>query len=199
MSDTILQNLSRRGFLERTLAAAGAAPLVPALLLPCVHTVHADAAEAGRTSGYRALDADEAAFTESMVRTLCPADHLSPDGVTCGLARLVDRQFGEGAGTPLEAAQERFFKAGLRAADAECRERHGVRFDQLAPERAREFIRDVAAGRVEGEFPLTAWFTEIVGPLLTRACFAGSVYDLYGSRVYWKVFGYSGGSTASST
>jgi gluconate 2-dehydrogenase gamma chain len=149
---------------------------------------------AGPVSRYRSLNPDEAAFTETMVNVLCPADHLTQDGVTCGLAIFVDRQLAGGfdaaAAQSTHAAREQLFKAGIAAANAACQERFGVRFDRLAPSDARRFLRDIAAGRVtDAPFPLASWSTEIVDPLLVRACFAGPVYAAYGSKLFWKLFG----------
>jgi gluconate 2-dehydrogenase gamma chain len=140
------------------------------------------------------LRPDEVAFTEAMVHVLCPADHLTPDGVTCGLAIFVDRQlageFDAGAEHPAPAAQEQLFKAGVAAANAACQERFGVGFDRLAPSAAREFLRDIAAGRIaDAQFPLASWSTQIVDPLLMQACFAGPIYDAYSSKMFWKLFG----------
>ena len=38
---------------------------------------------------------DEAAFVEVVVNALCPADHLTPDGVTAGLAAAIDAQLSD--------------------------------------------------------------------------------------------------------
>lgn len=42
--------------------------------------------------GYQFFSTGEAAFIEALVNTMCPADSLTADGVTCGLATFMDRQ-----------------------------------------------------------------------------------------------------------
>src|SRR6058998_710148 len=48
--------------------------------------------------GYQFFSAEEAAFVEAVVSTMCPADDLTPDGVACGLATYMDRQLAGGFG-----------------------------------------------------------------------------------------------------
>lgn len=197
-------SVSRRRFLGRTLAAAAAAPLVPALASPLVAEAIDDAADrtmsvlpskvhlkADRTSAtatYRSLTASEAAFTEAMVNALCPADALTPDGVTSGLAAFIDAHLAGDvdAGAP---GQRELFRAGLVAADTACLSRHGVPFAALPIDQARAFLRDLRAGEVSAAFPLAAWSIGIVDPLLTQACFSGSIYAQYDGRMFWKLFG----------
>jgi gluconate 2-dehydrogenase gamma chain len=131
---------------------------------------------AGAIAPYRTLNASEAAFTEAMVNAFCPADRLTPNGVDCGLAASIDRQL---AGVAL--TQQQFFKGGIAAMNAACEERFACRFDQLAPAEASAYLREVAA----------AWLNQIVDPLLIQASFAGPVYDRYGNRVFWKLFGHT--------
>lgn len=196
--------VSRRRFLGRTLAVAAAAPLVPALASPVVAEAIDHAA--GRTmpalpskdhlkvdptsaaATYRSLTASEAAFTEAMVIALCPADALTPDGVTSGLAAFIDAHLAGDidAGAP---GQRELFRAGLVAADAACLSRYGVPFATLPADRARTFLRDLRTGAVPATFPLAAWAAEIVDPLLKQACFSGSIYAQYDGRMFWKLFG----------
>jgi gluconate 2-dehydrogenase gamma chain len=148
----------------------------------------------------------EAAFTETMVNVRCPADHLTPDGTTCGLARFIDRQlagsFGGGCaqgawenGSPglcaqLPLTQEQFFKAGIAAANTACEQRFGARFDRVAASDAAAFLHDIAAGRVvDADLPLESWFADVVEPMLVNACFTGPVYEGYTNKVFWKLFG----------
>jgi gluconate 2-dehydrogenase gamma chain len=160
-------------------------------------------------SAYASLSPEEAAFTETMVNALCPADHLTPNGVACGLATVIDRKlagdFGRGCAgaawehagpgpvTHLPLTQEQFFKAGIAAINAACRKQFNVRFDQLPAADARRFLHQIAAGDVtDSDLPLASWFNDLVDPLLVQACFVGSVYDAYDNRVFWKLFGHAG-------
>src|ERR1700744_3223268 len=79
----------RRAFLRAVAALATAAALPEAV--PAQTAGPAPAPDAG-VAPYLALDEEEASFTEALVDTLCPADHLTPSGTACGLALFFDRQ-----------------------------------------------------------------------------------------------------------
>jgi gluconate 2-dehydrogenase gamma chain len=131
------------------------------------------------------LTAAELAFIDTMVNAVCPADDLTPDGVTCGLAAGIEQHL---VGESHPPGRRAMFAAGVDAADEACRLRLGVPFRRLSPHIARQFLRDLAAGDLATDFPLASWFSETVNPLLTQACFSGAVYDSHGSRVFWKLF-----------
>jgi gluconate 2-dehydrogenase gamma chain len=178
-----------------------------------VAVLAANAPSVDAATDYRSLSPDEAVFTETMVNVLCPADHLTPNGVTCGLARLIDRQLAGDFGTDggrcapvawaheeaqsrsqLPLTPEQFFKDGIAAANRACQERFRLRFDQLAASDASAFLRDIAGGRViDAQMSLVTWSNQLVDPLLIQACFAGPIYDGYCNRVFWKLFGHPGG------
>jgi gluconate 2-dehydrogenase gamma chain len=179
--------VSRRGFLGGTFALAGALPFAPTLS-EAASTAGPTASAVPPVSRYRSLTAAEAAFTEAMVNTLCPADHLTPDGVTSGLADFIDAHLAGDVDAAVHGQRE-LFKAGVAAADTACRHRFGVSFDRLAPADARQFLRRMAAGEIHAEFPLAAWSSDVVEPLLKQACFSGSIYAAHGSRMFWKLFG----------
>lgn len=162
--------------------------------------------------GYQLLGAAEAAFVETLVDVMCPADALSPRGTDCGLAVFIDRQlagaFGQGErlyrqgpwrpgrpehGYQLPLTPEQFFRAGLAAANAACQARHGRRFDALTAAEADAFLQAVAAGEViDQRVPLAEWFNELVYPLFVQACFADPLYGGNRGKVFWKMIGYPG-------
>jgi gluconate 2-dehydrogenase gamma chain len=208
---------ARRDILKRMAAAAGAAPLAPALIATSATTqaIAQPAAAHAPTqpeSGYQSLGPDEAAFVEALVNVMCPADHLTPSGVDCGLAIYIDRQlaggFGQGdrlymqgpwrkgkpqLGYQLPLTPEQFFKAGLAAANAACKARHGKPFFALAPADADAFVNDIAAGKVtDPRVPLAQWFNGLVYPLFTQACFADPIYGGNRDKVFWRMIGYPG-------
>ena len=203
MNESSIKRPTRRGFLENAVALTGVIPLMPRLvmrnlsLFSAASTKTAAVAETpriDRASPYRSLNRDEAAFTEAMVSVLCPADHLTPDGVTCGLVIVMDRKLTNEVGTGV-----RDFKAGIAAANRACQERFGVRFDQLSAPEAGGFLRDIAADRVRADVSLASWLNERVNPLLMQACFAGPIYDGYCNKVFWKIFGHPGKPTTYRT
>jgi gluconate 2-dehydrogenase gamma chain len=162
--------------------------------------------------GYTCFGPPEASFVEALVNVMCPADGLTPNGVDCGLAVFMDRQltggFGKGErlymrgpwlqgkpqhGYQLPLTPEQFFKVGIAAADAACRERYGKNFDELAGNEADGFLHDLAASKISDKrVPLASWFNELVYPLFVQACFSDPIYGGNVGKVFWRMIGYPG-------
>jgi len=213
----------RRDVLKQIATVTGAAPLsanvLGATAAVATVAVQADSASAQGSAtaapspaGYQSLGPDEAAFVEALVNVMCPADHLTPNGVDCGLATFIDRQlaggYGQGKnlyrrgpwkkGKPQFGYQhpltpEQFFKAGITAVNAACKARFGKEFDALAPQDADLFLRDLSAGKVtDPRVPLGEWFNELAYPLFVQACFADPIYGGNDGKVFWRMVGYPG-------
>jgi gluconate 2-dehydrogenase gamma chain len=206
---------ARRGFLKMV-SATTALPLVggaAAMVSKPVGAAPAAASpESAPTLGYLSFSRDEAAFVETMVNIMCPADTYTASGVDCGLATYIDRQlagdFGKGAkrymrgpwqagkpqhGLQLPLSPEQFFKAGLEAVNAACAAKFGKPFDQVSAADADSFLSDLAAGKVsDARLPLGTWFNELVYPLFAQACFADPIYGGNSGKVFWKLIGYPG-------
>jgi gluconate 2-dehydrogenase gamma chain len=217
--------LDRRDVLKRIATVAGSAPLSSGVLGTTVATAAATVAmqpdpasaqtsapAAAVPAGYQCLGPDEAGFVEAFVNVMCPADHLTPNGVDCGLATFIDRQLAGGYGQgenlymhgpwkkgkpqfgyqlPLTPAQ--FFKAGIAAANAACQTRFGKTFDALSAGDADLFLHDLAAGKVsDPRVPLGEWFNELAYPLFMQACFADPIYGGNNDKVFWRMIGYPG-------
>jgi gluconate 2-dehydrogenase gamma chain len=206
---------ARRGFLKMV-SATTALPLVggaAAMVSKPVGAAPATAPpESAPTPGYLSFSRDEAAFVETMVDIMCPADAYTRSGVDCGLATYIDRQlagdFGKGAkrymrgpwqagkpqhGLQLPLSPEQFFKAGLEAVNAACAAKFGKPFDQVSAADADSFLSDLAAGKVsDARLPLGTWFNELVYPLFAQACFADPIYGGNSGKVFWKLIGYPG-------
>jgi gluconate 2-dehydrogenase gamma chain len=218
MSKDAQQAGTRRRFLKQVVSASGALPLAQglaggaALTSLAVAAAPTPAAIAGPVVGYVSFSQDEAAFVETMVNTLCPADEFTPNGVDCGLAIYIDRQlagdFGHGAkrylrgpwqqGKPQQGYQlpmtpERYFKAGLEAANLACVAKNGKGFDQITAAQGDAFLTDLSTGKIpDARPPLAAWFNDLVYPLFQQACFADPVYGGNNNKVFWKMIGYPG-------
>lgn len=210
----------RRGFLKRVVTVSGSLPFAQGLaggvaaatLLAPASAAAATPSAVNEVVGYTSLSPEEAAFTESMVNVMCPADSYTPNGVDCGLAIYIDRQlagsFGKGAkrylrgpwaqgkpqhGYQLPLTPEQYFKAGVAAVMQASQGRFGKPFDRLAPAQADAFLKDLASGKVaDPELNLAAWFNELVYPLFEQACFADPIYGGNHDKVFWKVIGYPG-------
>src|SRR6218665_3266829 len=101
MGDDMHHPPPRRHCLRRAISVAGAAPLSSRLGLaagagPARGSTAPKSANTPAAMpapvGYQCFSADEAAFTETMVNVMCPADQFTPNGVDCGLAIFIDRQ-----------------------------------------------------------------------------------------------------------
>jgi gluconate 2-dehydrogenase gamma chain len=222
MADGEAAKFARRDVLKQIATVAGSAQLAPAAVATAatagaVGAAHAEpsATMAPATTppaGYQSLSLDEAAFVEALVNVMCPADHLTPNGVDCGLAVFMDRQlaggFGQGErlythgpwkkgkpqfGYQLPLTPEQFFKVGVAAANAACRKQSGKSFDALARAEADAFLAQLASGKVTDErVPLASWFNELVYPLFEQACYADPIYGGNNGKVFWRMIGYPG-------
>ena len=215
MSDDTVEK--RRGFLRQMVGVGSALPLAGGIAASVPTSAVAQAAPVaapGATPliGYVSFSQDEAAFVETMVTVMCPADAYTPSGVDCGLPIYIDRQlagdFGRGAkrymqgpwqqGRPQQGYQlpltpEQYFKAGIAAANAACMARHGKPFDQVTPAQASAFLDDLGSSKIaDATPPLGPWFNELVYPLFTQACFADPIYGGNVGKVFWKLVGYPG-------
>src|SRR5258706_144701 len=209
----------RRGFLKRVAAVSGALPFTGGLAcgvavasLTAAQSAPAaeGAAQVNAVVGYNSLSPDEAAFVETLVNIMCPADEYTPNGVYCSLATYIDRQlagsFGKGAGRYLRGpwpqgkphdgyqlplTPEQHFKAGVAAVAQACQTKFGKSFDQIPPANANGFLRDVAGAKVPDlESNLASWFNELVYPLFTPACFADPIFGGDVDQVFWEIVGY---------
>lgn len=208
---------TRRRFLGRAAAmaslgpiAAGAASAAPLATLGNVSAPRTGSRELtphAPAPGYATLRADEAAFAEALVRALCPSDRLTPDGVACGLAREIDRELSgaladahasfapihweHSAGESQDTSADRhFFAAGVAAINAVSRDQRGVEFAELAPASALTLLADIESSQVaHARFPLAAWLTHFVQPLVVGAALAEPIHREHSNRVFWKVIG----------
>jgi gluconate 2-dehydrogenase gamma chain len=220
MSEKEAATFARRDILKQIATVASAAPLTTALgattaTTAAVVSIQAEAAPAAApvaAAGYQSLSPTEAAFVEALVNVMCPADHLTPNGVDCGLATFIDRQlaggFGQGEnvymhgpwrqgkpqlGYQLPLTPEQFFKAGVAAANTVCRTRYGKDFDALPATDAEAFLQDLAKGKVtDPRVPLGLWFNDLAYPLFVQACFADPIYGGNSDKVFWRMIGYPG-------
>jgi gluconate 2-dehydrogenase gamma chain len=222
MADGEGAKFARRDVLKQIATVAGTAQLAPAAVATAATAAAVGTAQAeppaaptsvpAPLAGYQSLSLDEAAFVEALVNVMCPADHLTPNGVDCGLAVFMDRQlaggFGQGErlymhgpwkkgkpqfGYQLPLTPEQFFKVGVAAANAACRKQLGKSFDALAPAQAEAFLTQLAGGKVVDErVPLGSWFNELVYPLFEQACYADPIYGGNDGKVFWRMIGYPG-------
>lgn len=187
MRDGHAFRVSRRSFITNAVNAAAVLPLTAVALAASTDglTVHVDAP--ARAHGYRALSARDAAIVETLVTALCPADAVTDDGVSSGLATFIDAYL---AGDVEVAvfSHPQLLRAGFTALDDFSRARLNEPFDLLSAADAGRLLAGVRCGDGDDTFPLSTWNTEVLEPVLRQACFAGPIYDRYGSRMFLKLF-----------
>jgi gluconate 2-dehydrogenase gamma chain len=87
--------LDRRDFLKGAVvggaAAAGTAAIAPADMAQAQQTAGPANAAGPTAIGYIFLDLEEAAFVESLVDHMVPADELTPKGTDLGINIYIDR------------------------------------------------------------------------------------------------------------
>ena len=205
----------RREFLQRAIVMAGAAPLVGTASLAAASPAAPAAstpAESPETRGYQSFSPEEAAFVETMVEIMCPADHLTAGGVDCGLALFIDRQlagaYGKGdrlyqrgpwktgkpqLGYQLPLTPEDYFKLGLAAANHACQQKHGKAFADLPATDGDAFLTLLGDGKItDPRVVLADWFNDLVYPLFVQACYADPMYGGNKDKTFWKMIGYPG-------
>lgn len=206
----------RRGFLKHIALASSALPVVAGSALGlapgAVSAAPAAVPAVNNVFGYQSLGPDEAAFVETLLNVMCPADAHTPNGVDCGLAIYIDRQlagsFGQGArrylrgpfqaGVPAQGEQspmtpEQHFKAGVAGVDAALKARGSAPLSQLAPAQVDAVLHELAEGRLRSPaLNLQVWFNELLYPLFTEACFADPLYGGNFNKVFWKLIGFPG-------
>ncbi len=190
-----MEKPSRREFIVHSVALTGFVPVARGFL--SVSRGSAAGVEAGARPGEvwpsRSLSRHEAAFTEAMVRTLCPEDHLTPDGAACGLAAAIDLElagdYGKRPSPEPFQTREQFYRMGIAALDRACETEHAVRFAQLDAPRAAAFLRAARSG--SGSFADVlpeSWSYPFLERLLVRASFSAPIYNRYNNKVFWKLF-----------
>ena len=160
---------------------------------------------------YTFLTAPEAAFIETAVDRLIPADDLTPGGTDCGVATFIDRQlagaWGSGdrmymqgpwqKGAPTQGYQSpmtpaEFFRAGIAACNAYCRKTFQKEFDRLTVDQQVKFLQDLEQGRISlSEVGAQEFFNLLLATTM-QGFFADPVYGGNRDKVAWKMVGFPG-------
>ena len=159
------QGVGRREFLKGA-AVAGAASVASApAILPEPAQAQQAAAAAPTAAGYSFLNLEEAAFVETLVDHMVPADELSPKGTDIGINTYIDRAlssaWGKGdrlymqgpwkVGVPSQGYQlpltpAQLYRAGIEATNEHCRKTYGGRtFDRLTEAQREEVLQGLSS------------------------------------------------------
>jgi gluconate 2-dehydrogenase gamma chain len=85
------QEFDRRGFLKGAVVGGAAAASAATIATPEIAQAEAAPAAAPDAAGYAFFNLDEAAFIESLVDHMIPADEVSPKGTDLGVNVYIDR------------------------------------------------------------------------------------------------------------
>jgi gluconate 2-dehydrogenase gamma chain len=205
---------NRRDFLK-TVGTVGATGIAAAVGGEAVEA-QAPATAAAKTAApvshaYAFLTAPEAAFIEAAVDRFIPADELTPSGTDCGVAVFIDRQlagaWGSGdrtymqgpwqKGVPTQGYQSpltpaEFFRAGIAAANADCRKTLQKDFDRLTADQQIKVLQDMEQGRMTFEGISAQEFFNLLLATTMQGFFADPVYGGNRDKVAWKMIGFPG-------
>jgi len=209
------RGVGRREFLKGA-AVAGAASVAsaPAILPePAQAQAQAQTAAAPAAQGYSFLNLEEAAFVETLVDHMVPADELSPKGTDIGINIYIDRALSsawgkgdrlymqgpwkpgvpsQGYQLPLTPAQ--LYRAGIEATNAHCRKTYGGRtFDRLTEAQREEVLQGLSSARItfDSGLPVRAFWTVLYQSVM-EGMFADPIYGGNRNKAGWKLIGFPG-------
>ena len=199
-----MERVSRRAFLK------GASAVAATAVLPGCNSAQSKDAPAPQT--YTFFNSEEAAFVETAVARLIPADDLGAGALEAGVPFFIDRQlsgaWGAGAGlyragpwqrgVPEQGYQLPFtpaelFRNALRAINQDIASR-GTRFAELDPEqqdRYLEGLEDDENVRDLGGVPSNVFFQSL-HTLTLEGFFSDPVYGGNRNMVGWQLVGFPG-------
>src|SRR5258708_25973413 len=161
------QEFDRRGFLRGAVVGGAAAASAATIATPEIAQAEAAAAAAPAAAGYAFFNLDEAAFIETLVDHMIPADEISPKGTDLGVNVYIDRALAGGWGKrdrlymqgpckqgapsqgyhlPLTPAQ--LYRAGIEATNAHCRKAYGKSFDRIEVAQRQEVLVGLSSGKI---------------------------------------------------
>ncbi|HEY1544301.1 MAG TPA: gluconate 2-dehydrogenase subunit 3 family protein [Xanthobacteraceae bacterium] len=217
------QAFGRRDFLKTAVVGGAAAAATgiqeaqaqqpPAAATPPATAPAAAAAPAAAPPAtYEFLNLEEAAFVETLVDHMVPADRLSPKGTDLGINIYIDRAlagaWGKGdrlylqgpwkRGVPNQGYQlpltpAELYRAGIAATNAHCRKMFGKLFDQLDAAQREQVLVGLSTGKItfdDGLPARTFWGT--VYQTVQEGMFADPIHGGNRDKAAWKMLGFPG-------
>ena len=215
-----MSKISRRS-LVKSAGALGAVSLSPAALAQTADTapsLHRHVAQSTASAAQRALEqstylflnADEAAFIESAIARLIPADDRWPGALEAGVANFIDKQLGGawGAGerlyrsgpwqpgTPSQGYQlpltpAEFFRTAIAAINKELAVKQ-TPFASMTAQEQDAYLRELETGDRElGGIPAKEFFAQLWESTL-EGFFGDPVYGGNRDMVSWRMVGFPG-------
>jgi len=200
-------NFGRRDFLKSAVigGAAAATASLPA-------QVAAQSNAAAPAAGYIILTPEEAAFVETLVDHMIPADRHTPKGTDLGVNTYIDRALAGGwgkgdrlymqgpwaPGVPEQGYQlplipADLYRNGIAATNRHCVKTYGKPFDQVTETQREELLKNLDGGKVVFEGGLSSRvFFGIVYQTVMEGMFADPIYGGNKDKAGWKMVGFTG-------
>src|SRR5438067_6063966 len=200
------QGLGRRDFLKSAVVGGAAAASAVAPVLP-QSAQATEPAAAPAVTGYAFLNLDEAAFVETLVDHMVPADELSPKGTDLGINIYIDRALAgawgkgdrlymqgpwkigvpsQGYQLPLTPAQ--LYRAGIEATNGYCQKTYGKTFEHLSEQQREEVLVGLSAGRITfNGGPPARVFWNVVYQTIMEGMFSDPIYGGNSNKAGWKL------------
>jgi gluconate 2-dehydrogenase gamma chain len=203
--------LDRRDFIKgAVVGGAAAAAATPATEFAQARTVAPAAAP--QTAGYEFLNLDEAAFVETLVDHMVPADEISPKGTDLGVNIYIDRALARGwgkgdrlyiqgpwkQGTPSQGYQlpltpAQLYRAGIEATNTHCRKAYGEPFDRIAPAQREEVLIGLSTGKIvfDNGLPVREFWTTLYQTVV-EGIYSDPIYGGNRNKAGWAIIGFPG-------
>jgi gluconate 2-dehydrogenase gamma chain len=211
------QKLDRRDFLKSAVAggaaaAGGSVAIVTPEIAQAEPAAPAAAAVASQAAGYTFLNLDEAAFVESLVDHMVPADEISPKGTDLGVNIYIDRAlagaWGKGErlymqgpwrqGTPSQGYQlpltpAQLYRAGIEATNAHCRKVYGKSFDRIEDAQRQEVLVGLSTGKItfDDGLPVRVFWTTLYQTVI-EGMYSDPIYGGNRNKAGWAIIGFPG-------
>lgn len=197
-------------------AATGALPLSHAAATDSMSGMHHAAPKPADPADelapvYQFLNGDEAAFVETAVDTLIPADDVGPGALELGVAVFIDRQLSSGygrgdrmylqgpfiEGTPEQGYQLRMtpselIRNGILDVNAYTRAQYKTTFDGLSNEDRVTVLTQLEKRQIELPTVPAMYFFNLLLDLTMQGYFADPLYGGNKGKAAWKMIGFPG-------
>jgi gluconate 2-dehydrogenase alpha chain len=140
------------------------------------------------SDAYITFSAEEARTARAVFERLFPADEHGAGATEIGVLAYVDRAL---AGAYRHHTET--YRLGLLALDRAARERYGMRFADVSPERQDDLLRALEAGRLRGFLtPPQQEFFALLRAHCQEGLFADPAYGGNRDKLGWRTIGHPG-------
>jgi gluconate 2-dehydrogenase gamma chain len=210
------KGFDRRDFLKTAVVSgAAAASATTAIATPDAAQAQQPAPAApapAEPAGYAFFNLDEAAFVETLVDHIVPADEVSPKGTDLGVNIYIDRALAGGwgkgdrlymqgpwkLGTPAQGYQlpltpAQLYRAGIAATNAHCRKTYGNTFDRITADQRQEVLIGLSTGKItfDDGLPVRVFWTTLYQTVV-EGMYSDPIYGGNRNKAGWAIIGFPG-------